>query len=42
MARKCQPGVICIENVTLLIIMLILGFVIYYMYKSNQKNNIVN
>ena len=42
MARKCQPGVICIENVTLIIIMLILGFVIYYMYKTSQKNNVIN
>ena len=37
MARKCQPGVICIENVTLVIIMLILGFIIYYMYKLTKK-----
>ena len=42
MARKCQPGMICIENVTLFTIVVILGLLIYYLYKTTQRNSIVN
>ena len=41
---KCPPGVICVENITLLllfIILLVLGFFIY-MNSSNQKNITLN
>ena len=42
--KKCPPGVICVENVTLFllfIILLVLGFFIY-MNTSNKKNITVN
>ena len=42
--KKCPPGVICVENVTLFllfIILLVLGFFIY-MNISNKKNITVN
>ena len=42
MARKCQPGVICIENVTLFTILIILGVLVYYLYKTAEKRKIVN
>lgn len=42
MARKCQPGMICIENVTLFTILIILGVLVYYLYKTAEKRNIVN
>lgn len=36
--KKCPPGVICIENVTILIIFIIIGIIIYilYLYFNNQ------
>lgn len=43
MAKKCPPGVICVENITLFllfIILLVLGFFIYM--KSSGKNITVN
>ena len=27
--KKCPPGVICVENVSLIIILLVIGFFIY-------------
>lgn len=37
MAKKCPPGVICIENVTILFLVAIVGFVImYYQYINNN------
>lgn len=30
MARKCPPGVICIENMTILFIIIVIGIVLYY------------
>jgi hypothetical protein len=39
MAKKCIPGVICIENMTLFILLLVIGLVIYMIY-SQQKYNI--
>lgn len=38
MAKKCIPGVICIENMTLFILLLVIGLVIYMIY-SQQKHN---
>uniref|UniRef100_A0A6C0HGU7 Uncharacterized protein n=1 Tax=viral metagenome TaxID=1070528 RepID=A0A6C0HGU7_9ZZZZ len=38
MAKKCIPGVICIENMTLFILLLVIGLVIYMIY-SQQKYN---
>ena len=46
MPKKCPPGVICIENMTLLFIILfifILGYFYYYNFlfkKNNTKKNI--
>jgi hypothetical protein len=36
MAKKCIPGVICIENMTLFILVLIAGLVIYMIYSQNK------
>ena len=36
MAKKCIPGVICIENMTLFILVLIVGLVIYMIYSQNK------
>lgn len=36
MGKKCIPGVICIENMTLFILLLILGMIVY-MFVSNQR-----
>ena len=44
MAKKCQPGVICIENFTLIVILLILGYIIYqnlYVPISKKKEETV-
>ena len=32
MPKKCPPGVICLENVTLVSILVVLGIVIYFVY----------
>lgn len=44
MGKKCIPGIICIENMTLFILIVILGIVIYLYYavhvKSNQNSSI--
>jgi len=40
--KKCPPGVICVENVTLcllFIILLVLGFFIYMNFKNNTNNS---
>ena len=44
MAKKCIPGVICFENVTIVIIILILLLVGFYVYKVNKhpSNNTYN
>ena len=31
MGRRCPPGVICIENITIVFILIILGIVLYYL-----------
>lgn len=36
MGKKCIPGVICIENMTLFVLILILGFSVYVYSKSTQ------
>jgi hypothetical protein len=41
MASRCPPGVLCIENITIIyIIILIVGIVSYYMYSKNNTNSI--
>jgi hypothetical protein len=39
MAKKCIPGVICIENMTLFILLLVIGLVIYMIYSQHKYNN---
>jgi hypothetical protein len=36
MGKKCIPGVICIENMTLFVLILILGFSVYVYSKTQQ------
>jgi len=39
MGKKCIPGIICIENMTLFILCILIGLVIYFIYnQSNQKH----
>jgi hypothetical protein len=35
--KKCPPGVLCIENITMIFVVLIISFVIYFVY-SNSYN----
>lgn len=47
MAKKCPPGVLCLENFTLGVLILCLGIVLYFLYirdKSSKKlsNNTVS
>ena len=37
MARKCQSGMICIENITMIFIIFLIGLVGYFIYLS-MKN----
>ena len=37
--KKCPPGVICIENVTLFLLFIIIGILCFFIY-SNSKTNI--
>jgi hypothetical protein len=37
--KKCPPGVICIENVTIIILFIIIGIVIYIIHLQMYKNN---
>lgn len=38
-AKKCPPGVLCIENYTLVFILLLLGIVLYCMYYYNSSSS---
>ena len=40
MGKKCVPGLICIENMTLFILFIILILIIYLWY-SHTRNNTV-
>lgn len=37
MAKKCIPGVICIENMTLFILLLVIGLVIYMIFSQQRQ-----
>jgi len=37
MPKKCQPGVICIENATLLFIVILCAIAAYFMYSSHVR-----
>jgi hypothetical protein len=40
MGKKCIPGIICIENMTLFILCILIGLVVYFIYsQSNQKQS---
>ena len=42
MARQCPPGVICIENITVLfLIVIIIGIVIFFHMKAPEANNTI-
>lgn len=38
MPKKCQPGVICIENMTLVILIILFITIIYLIIKNNQQS----
>jgi hypothetical protein len=38
--KKCPPGVICIENITLFLLFLIIGILVFLIY-SNTKTNVL-
>jgi len=40
MAKKCIPGVICIENMTLFIIMLLLFGILVYLYRISNSSHL--
>lgn len=40
--KKCPPGVICVENVTLFLLVIILLVLIFFIYMNTNKNIIVN
>tara|TARA_A100001388_G_C28566878_1_gene402313 strand:- start:43 stop:693 length:651 start_codon:yes stop_codon:yes gene_type:complete len=40
MAKKCPPGVFCIENYTLGILMLIIAGFLFYLWKNNNSGNL--
>jgi len=42
MAKRCPPGVICIEMFSIVILLIILGFMIYLQNTTNKTNNTEN
>ena len=41
MAKRCPPGVICIENITIIIILLIIGCVILFLNLYTRKPTVI-
>jgi hypothetical protein len=39
MSKRCPPGVICIENVTIVVLFLIILLLIYYFFRNNGNVN---
>ena len=39
MAKKCPPGVICVENVTILFILIVIGLIVLLFYKKPDNNS---
>jgi hypothetical protein len=39
MAKRCPPGVICIENITITIMLVIFLIVLYLFFNNNNNNN---
>lgn len=42
MPKKCPPGVICIENVTLVILIILFIFIIYLIIQNTKQSNTSN
>jgi len=45
MARKCPPGVLCIENVTVLVIVVLLGILGWFIFRGGmvpQSSSVIN
>ena len=44
MSRKCPPGIICMENMTMIFLLIIIFIIFYFVYKSlkNSNNNTSN
>ena len=40
MPKKCQPGVICVENMTMMLITMVIIFLIGYLYLQFKKEQI--
>ena len=40
--RKCPPGVICIENITIIMLFIIIGIVVYIIHIKNYKDIVIN
>jgi len=40
MVKKCPPGVICFENITIFFIFIVLFIITYLIYNQNKNNNI--
>lgn len=38
MSRKCPPGVICLENMTMVFIVIIIGVVFYFVFRSLKND----
>jgi len=40
--KKCPPGVICVENITILLLVIIIGLVGLFIYMNTKENKIQN
>jgi len=38
MGRKCPPGVICLENMTMVFIVIIIGVIFYFVFRSLKND----
>uniref|UniRef100_A0A6C0KPI3 Uncharacterized protein n=1 Tax=viral metagenome TaxID=1070528 RepID=A0A6C0KPI3_9ZZZZ len=38
--KKCPPGVICIENITLFLLIIIIGLLCFFIYSNSKTTNI--
>ncbi len=39
MSKKCPPGVICLENATMLFLVIIIAVVFYFVYRSLNNDD---
>ena len=37
--KKCPPGVICVENITLLLMFIIIGILVFFIYVNTKDSN---